>query len=118
MKKRLLFIAVCLITLFAGPNMFAIIWGPVGVPPLGTERDVMFYSCSGCSYPSYTGDEYWNCLRNLYHSGSPAEYATVSDVDCETSEDISYTYWCKDANGNWHQITATQFEKCETCPTN
>ncbi|HEX2834061.1 MAG TPA: hypothetical protein VHW00_13700 [Thermoanaerobaculia bacterium] len=117
LRKRIALVVVCLVSLFAGPNLFAVIWGPAPVPPLGTYRDVMFFSC-GENGPSNTGNEWWDCLRHLHQTGSAASYAYVEDFDCTTEESESLTFWCKDGNGNWHELTETQFMNCETCPTN
>ena len=113
--KPLGYVVVALAVLFTTPSAFAVIWGPVGLPPLGVEREVAFFDCS-CGIPANTGYEEWDCLRHLYHTGSPSNYAWVFDTDCETWEESPFTYWCKDSGGNWRQISYSQFDSCETCP--
>jgi hypothetical protein len=113
--KPLAFTVVCALTLFTGPSMFAIIWGPLGLPPLGTAREVAFFSCAN-GIPANTGYEDWDCLRHLHHTGSPSNYAWAYDTDCETNEESNFTYWCQSSNGTWHQMTYAEFDNCDTCP--
>jgi hypothetical protein len=111
-----LVLLIALTSLLAAPSAFAVIWGPVGVPPLGTTRNVDFFSCATGS-PAYTGYEEWDCLRHLHQVPSPSTRAMVTDTNCTTSEEESVTYWCKGAsNGIWYQITWSELESCETCP--
>lgn len=105
---------VCLISLFAAPSLFATIWGPVGLPPLGTTRDVSFFTCAS-GVPSNTGYEEWDCLRHLHQVGSPANYAMVTDTNCDSGQEVAVTYYCKSSGGTWTQITQAQFNACESC---
>lgn len=106
-------LAVCLVSLFTVPSAFGS-WGPVGIPPLGTAREIDHFDCS-TGMPSLTGVEYWDCDRSLYQFGSPSNYAMAFDFDCITNEEGPVTYWCKRSNGTWRQLTRTEFSNCESC---
>ncbi|HEX7831577.1 MAG TPA: hypothetical protein VF787_18120 [Thermoanaerobaculia bacterium] len=114
--KRVSLVVVCLVSLFAGPNVFATIWGPAPLPPFGTYRDVMFFTCE--TNPVNTGNEWWDCLRHLHQTGSPADRAYVEDFDCTTEESESLTYYCKGQSGTWYSMSETDFWNCEPCPGN
>jgi hypothetical protein len=106
-------IAAFLFVLVLAPVLFA---GPVGPPPAGTERFVVYYTCVNGS-PQYTGFEQWDCDGNHYTGGTiTSSKAIVYDSDCETLIAEEAVYYCRNINGNWALISADYFNACRPCP--
>lgn len=109
-KTRALFVAVMLLlicpALYAGH-------GPADAPPAGYERFITYWGCVDGTH-SYVGFEQYDCDGVRYSDNNTANYAQVSDTNCETFIEESVTYWCKNSQG-WGEISEAAFNACRPC---
>ena len=113
MSRTITRIAIALSAVILAPALLAS--GPEDAPPLGTERFIVYFSCSTGS-PVYVGHEEWDCEGDYYSQGNTnASRVRVSDTDCDTWVGEQRN-WCRTPTGNWYQISEAWFNSCHICP--